>query len=48
MESQEREALLTIALLAAFADGAHEGRERTEIRHNSEWSDPLGARPARR
>lgn len=32
MESQEREALLTIALLAAFADGAHEDRERAEIR----------------
>jgi uncharacterized protein (DUF697 family)/tellurite resistance protein len=32
MESQEREALLTIALLAAFADGAHDDRERAEIR----------------
>jgi len=32
MEPQEREALLTIALLAAFADGAHEDRERAEIR----------------
>lgn len=32
MESQEREALLTIALLAAFADGAHEDRELAEIR----------------
>jgi uncharacterized protein (DUF697 family)/tellurite resistance protein len=32
MESEEREALLTIALLAAFADGAHEDRERAEIR----------------
>jgi uncharacterized protein (DUF697 family)/tellurite resistance protein len=32
MESQEREALLTIALLAAFADEAHDDRERAELR----------------
>ena len=32
MELQEKEALLTIALLAAFADGAHDDRERAEIR----------------
>jgi len=36
MESQEREALLTIALLAAFADGAHDDRERAEIRRAAE------------
>lgn len=32
MQGEEREALMTIALLAAFADGAHEDRERAEIR----------------
>jgi hypothetical protein len=32
MQGEEREGLMTIALLAAFADGAHEDRERAEIR----------------
>ena len=36
MNAREQEAVLTIALLAAFADGAKDERERAEIKRIAE------------
>ena len=36
MNAREQEAILTIALLAAFADGAKDDRERNEIKRIAE------------
>jgi uncharacterized protein (DUF697 family)/tellurite resistance protein len=40
MQRDEREGLMTIALLAAFADGAHGDREREEIRRAADAMAP--------
>jgi uncharacterized protein (DUF697 family)/tellurite resistance protein len=40
MQGDEREGLMTIALLAAFADGAHGDREREEIRRAADAMAP--------
>jgi tellurite resistance protein len=36
MDQKEQQAVMTIALLAAFADGRNEDREREELRHVAE------------
>ena len=36
MDQEQQKAILTLALLAAFADGTHDDREREQIRHLAE------------